>query len=82
MEVANPEEIDLGEDDVPDDEEGSERAPNIHAALAAVMQQQQQQGVGMGPGAGLQCWRGRAACLCQVARALLKYGVHFWQNNG
>ncbi len=41
-EVANPEEIDLGDDDVIDDDEGSEPASqNIHAALAAVMQQQQ-----------------------------------------
>jgi hypothetical protein len=40
--VANPEEIDLGEDDdVPDDDdEGSEpAAQTISAALAAVMQQ-------------------------------------------
>ncbi|GAB4818925.1 hypothetical protein N2152v2_005971 [Parachlorella kessleri] len=45
-EVANPEEIDLhGEDDdVPDDDDdsGEPAAQNIHAALAAVMQQKEQ----------------------------------------
>lgn len=71
MEIANPEEIDLGEDDVPDDEEGSEPAPNIHAALAAVMQQQQQQqGVGVGPGPGAAALAGPGCMLRACAMRL------------
>ena len=71
-EAANPEEIELGEDedDVPDDE-GSEPAPqNIHAALAAVLQQtqQQQQQVRAGgraeqAGRCTRAWRGLLPCM-------------------